>query len=258
MIFGIVDASLAHAAVTIDANANSGNPTTGCINTTITISASSTLLLVWVGSTNQGVTVSSVKVGGTCANGNGTAATQVANARNSNGGGSNGVVIDLWSCAVPSVCNVSGSTGVAVTTSAGNSSAVVVSFLGSNGTLGTPVKGNGAAGSVTESAVTSATGNLVVDLVEMDVFNSCPQTMTPGGSQTAYSGMSLCTANVLQLSGSSEAGAASVQPSWTFPSNITFTYVAIDVHAAASAKLFRQQGDLTGLGVGGPFFKGVD
>jgi hypothetical protein len=216
----VVSASSAWASVTFDAAAGV-NPSAGLITTVSwshTIAATSKQILVYtVISAPASPSVSSVTVGAASA----TFQAGITNTTTER--------IELWALANPPT----GVQTITVTWAAsGNAGGASISFLGSDGTIGTPITGSGTT-SPASVVVTSATGNLVSDGMIQDISSTCAaQTATPGAGQTQqFVG---CTDTIWRLGESTALGAASVTMTWTLTGSLSWGQIGVDVHAAAA------------------------
>jgi hypothetical protein len=141
---------------------------------------------------------------------------------------------ELWTVAAPPTGSqtITCNWGVGTTQ---RTNLLAVSFLGSDGTFGTPVTGSGAA-SPASVTVTSATNNLVSDGVGQDIRTSnvtcAASTLTAGGSQTQLD--SSCADGGMRQADSTQPGGASITMSWTLTGTgaLNWEQIAADVHAS--------------------------
>lgn len=208
-------------AVTIDAVANGGVPSSRSnFNYSHTIAVGCKKILIYVSGMSDGREVSALTVGGQSA----TLLLRITQNTGAHGG-----FLELWEKTNP----LTGAQAIDVTLNAAiESTAFSVSFLGASGNHGTPQQAN----STNLPAISSAVGDLVSDGVTTDIGGTCAAaTLTPGGSQTECTGLPLCTDTNFKLSGSTQAGAASVSMTWTSPA--TDLRLGVNIEAEGGAPL---------------------
>jgi hypothetical protein len=224
--FLLLAPSLTWAAVTVDGHcADTVESFTDSASCTMVIAASAKPVFIYALGYGGGVfAVSSCTVGATSA----TNQTTITNGHQKE---------ELWTVAAPPT----GSQTITCSWGAGTTqrtNLLAVSFLGSDGTFGTPVTGSGTT-SPASVTVSSATNNLVSDGVGQDLRTSnvtcAASTLTAGGSQTQQD--SSCADGGMRQADSTQPGGASITMSWTLTGTgaLNWEQIAADVHASGGA-----------------------
>jgi len=142
---------------------------------------------------------------------------------------------DIWYLKAPSA----GTKTIRVTTSAAQATILkAVTFTGVNQT--TAMDGfatdDNTTGTASSTDVTSATGNLVVDMTLWeDPLDQSAE--SPGGGQSLIGTAEEIAGNILGVSCSKEAGASTVTMSWSWTSSVTSAQVAANINALTSTQV---------------------
>ena len=148
--------------------------------------------------------------------------------RHDNGGSSR---LELWKLAKPPTGAVVIS--VNFNTSDVEASGGSVSFIGTDGTIGTPVTGTGNAAPSYTLTVPSASGNIVFNagIQDMGTDACTARTISANGQTTLWAGDDICTDAQDRHFAGYQPGAATVDAQWTSSTTASVGRVAVDVHA---------------------------
>lgn len=211
-------------AVSLGNTAVTTAPSAGTQKTaTLTVDATSNLVLIFASVASNTTAVTTCDVGG-------TAGTLVTSGKVSENTGTNGNTLEIWKIATPPT----GSQTVTVNWSPSGTVAFgCCAILGSDGTVGTAVTGSATGGSPSVT-VSSAVGDMVIDCLIHDLGTTCAASTQVASGAATFS--ALCTNSAFRLSGQSKDGAASVAMGWTITGgDLTWAQVGVSIHAAAAA-----------------------